>query len=343
MSKRKVLMLIAACGLSMTVSAATLVLPMTASRWSVYASGGVIKCGVSVCGTGQPLGVLPNGAGVYFDFPVAPDLPIGAFVIDADFVGVGLNDIIWNEWPTVTSPVTYCAVINGLNVYKDAAGLHDSVSWGTDAACTNRGTARLYSPYTNLDLTNGNIFLNVDSPDGHTLGDKWTVSYGVGTQSTDWRGYLMAVPGTGKKGVALTNTQVLTMTVEVLTTGAPVFGYHGDGDYDCIRPVTIRPHFQRGPWEKWVDDSYRWWAKEPYSFTLVNGSATISIPLHPQYWIQTWGKTGNATPTLLQAFNQSISAVGAIGAAIGGGCSYGHGANVSGGTARLVLKSYTVQ
>ena len=319
--------------------AVALQVPMTGSKWALYASGGLIKCGVTACGGKQTIGTLPNGEGVYFDLPVAADEPVGSYIVSTSFTGTGLNDVTWSQWPSITAPVTYCAVINGLDVYTDGVGGHDSLTWGTDPACTNGGTKMVQST-SGLWLTQ-EVVLYVGHFRGHTLGDKWTVTYGYGTAQTDWRGYLMTVPTTK----TFTTAQSLTMRVQVLLTGAPVFGFHVDGATGCDgNAVAIRPHFQRGAWVKDPGDNYRWWAKGTYSIPLAGGGdTTLTVPLRPEAWVQTWGKTGSSTTALSTAFSATIANIGALGAAMGGGCSYGHGTNVSGGTARLVLKSYTIQ
>jgi len=337
MSRKLWLVVAVVVALSASASAASVTVPMTGSKWSLYASGGVIKCGVSVCGKGQIPGTLPNGDGIYFDFPVAPDVPVGAYVAESTFTGTGPNDATWLSAPPITAPVTYCVRISAVNVYTDVYGPHDAFTWGTEGSCTNGGTVVIQST-SGTWLSNG-VLVYFARMSFHTVGDTWTVRYGYGTAQTDWRGYLMTVPAVK----AFSTAQVLSMRVELVTTGAPVFGFHGDGDYRCDRPVTIRPHFQKGAWSRDPGDNYRWWAKDPYSFTLAHGSATISIPLQADKWVQTWGKTGSSTTALTTAFTQSIANIGSLGAAIGGGCSYGHGANINQGTARLMLRAYAIQ
>jgi len=322
---------------AVTLSASSLVVTMSGSKWSLYAIGGVIKCGITTCGGKQAIGTLPNGEGVYYDFPVAADLPYGTYIADQSFVGTGPNDATWAAWPSLTASATYCVRITASPSYVDGAGPHDGFSWGTDATCTNGGTSAIQSTQGTW-LSNG-VIIYFAHMGNHVVGDTWTVRYDVGTTETDWRGYLMTVPAVKTFAVG----QTLTMSVQVDTTGDPIFQYHGDGDFRCVRPVTIRPYFQRGSFTRIVDDNWRWWAKEPYSFVLVNGSATITVPLQPGNFVQTWGKTGSSTAALTSAFASSLAAVGGLGAAVGGGCSYGHAANISQGTARLTLRSYTIQ
>lgn len=170
--------------------------------------------------------------------------------------------------------------------------------------------------------------------------DAPTVAQGGSTAETDWRGYWITEPSLP----ALTTAAVLTLRVQVRTSGQPRFGYRVDGDSGCGRPAAIRPYLQVGRWAEAVADNQRWWAKEPYRYVLSAGEATITVPLTPSAWVQTWGKAGSSTSALTMAFVQTLGRIGAIGAAMGGGCSYGHGVNIApnGATARLVLISYGV-
>ena len=54
-----------------------------------------------------------------------------------------------------------------------------------------------------------------------------------------------------------------------------------------------------------------------------------------------YGHIGNESPVYAAAFMDTLQNVNSIGVSIGGGCFYGHGVNVSGGTAQLQLLSYS--
>ena len=64
--------------------------------------------------------------------------------------------------------------------------------------------------------------------------------------------------------------------------------------------------------------------------------------LTPDQWSSVYGKTGNYDATALAGFRDALANLGHIGMTFGGGCFFGHGVNVSGGTARFVLIGYTI-
>jgi len=160
------------------------------------------------------------------------------------------------------------------------------------------------------------------------------------TYSEFWRTYLVGVPSTKK----LTGMSTLTMTVEVVVTGEPTFGFHSNTNNTCdYVPASIRPYFQSGAlWSTSADGSNRWWSN-PQTIVFAPGTYTINVPLQPQYWSQTYGQQGDSSSTTVAGFSKTLGSVSWIGATMGGGCFFGHGVNVNNGTAHVVIKSYTVQ
>ena len=231
--------------------------------------------------------------------------------------------------------MTYCVTITTENAYKDGAGGHDAISWGTDRFCKNGGNTYIQSNEGTY-LASGMI-ITFAHMGGHTVGSMWAVTVSSGTAVTDWRGY----PVTQING-KFAEAQSLTLTVQVATTGKPVFGYDSEMDNTCATPATIRPYFQSGALLSTnADGSNRWWSSPDY-VVLANGIATIRVPLEPQYWSDTWGAFGNSSTTAENEFATAISNVNWIGVTLGGGCFYGHGVNVSGGTATISVTSYSV-
>jgi hypothetical protein len=55
-----------------------------------------------------------------------------------------------------------------------------------------------------------------------------------------------------------------------------------------------------------------------------------------------YGKSGDDDATALAGFQDALGNLGRVGMTFGGGCFFGHGVNVSGGTARFALISYTI-
>ena len=132
----------------------------------------------------------------------------------------------------------------------------------------------------------------------------------------------------------------LVVSLQVTTTGAPVFNYMLEPGNTCVVAATVRPFFwahQNSPAE--FD---RWWAN-PVAYQLAAGSATITVPLAPDQWSSVNGKFGSTDAGALAGFQSALKAVSSLGLTFGGGCFFGHGVNVSGGTARFVLSRYAIE
>lgn len=137
----------------------------------------------------------------------------------------------------------------------------------------------------------------------------------------------------------------LSATFRVITTGAPVFLYDSEAYNTCIYPANIRPHFYTQRQIKTRDGRaiYGWWANPqltPSGFdiaTNANSTVTVNIPLAPDQWSNNIGQIGTQDAATQKAFLDGLDMIDTIGLSIGGGCFFGHGVNVSGGTARLEI------
>jgi hypothetical protein len=129
----------------------------------------------------------------------------------------------------------------------------------------------------------------------------------------------------------------LVMSFRVETTGSVTFNGNLQSDNTCDTPANVRPYFER------MNDNggefYRWWAN-PISYVLAPGSVTLNVPLTPDQWSSVNGKFGNYDTESLAGFQTALQNIGQVGMTFGGGCFFGHGVNVSGGTARFVLTGY---
>ena len=67
------------------------------------------------------------------------------------------------------------------------------------------------------------------------------------------------------------------------------------------------------------------------------------MPLTPDAWSSVNGKYGNANPQVQYEFEKALLNVSRLGVTFGGGCSFGHGINISGGTATFLLTDYRIQ
>jgi hypothetical protein len=139
----------------------------------------------------------------------------------------------------------------------------------------------------------------------------------------------------------------LEIDVSVLKlSGSPIFNYAFNPNNTCVYPAHLRPYFeQKG--DDGVSANYRWWANEgqipgaTYSYELdLMGNATIKVPLSAVAWSNVYGQFGNSSPAETQAFRAALADPMAIGLTFGGGCFFGHGTNVTSGTAQFYLKAY---
>jgi hypothetical protein len=131
----------------------------------------------------------------------------------------------------------------------------------------------------------------------------------------------------------------LVVSLRVTATGPVVFNSL-DPNTSCSIPASVRPFF-------WANangnGSYdRWWSN-PRSFPLADGSATLSVPLLPEFWSSVNGRFGNADSETRYAFAKALLNVTRLGLTFGGGCSFGHGVNVNGGRAEFALTGYGIR
>ena len=135
-------------------------------------------------------------------------------------------------------------------------------------------------------------------------------------------------------------------SILVTTTGAPIFVYNLQPDNNCTYPAHVRFLLQ----EKGDDLSgthgkqyFRWWSNVA-AYELAPGAANLSAPLTDlSQWTSVFGEKANASAAAKAGFEQAIANIGSVGFSFGGGCFYGHGVRVSGGRARFIVNSYTIE
>ena len=134
----------------------------------------------------------------------------------------------------------------------------------------------------------------------------------------------------------------VSMTFQVLTTGSPTFNWVMESDNVCSTPATVRLLLERRD-DDLTQEFYRWWSN-PIVFDLqaTSGDFTLTAPITPDQWSSVYGKFGSQDATTLAGFQDALRNLGHVGMTFGGGCFFGHGVNISGGTARFSLISYTV-
>jgi hypothetical protein len=139
---------------------------------------------------------------------------------------------------------------------------------------------------------------------------------------------------------ALASAASLSATFKIIVSGSPVFEYVFESTNTCIKPAHVRLWFARRGW-RGNDEFYRWWAN-PIAYQLASGGTGLAVPLTADQWVSVFGKTGNHDAVALEGFRAALKETGQVGLVFGGGCFFGHGVNVSGGTARFVLSDYSV-
>lgn len=132
----------------------------------------------------------------------------------------------------------------------------------------------------------------------------------------------------------------LSVTVRVTTTGPAAFNSLDPQTSTCTIPSSVRPFL-------WANDNGngdydRWWSNTR-AFTLAAGTGTITVPLTADAWSSVNGKVGNADGPTKFAFDKALLNVSRLGLTFGGGCSFGHGINVSGGAATFGVTEYAIR
>jgi hypothetical protein len=128
----------------------------------------------------------------------------------------------------------------------------------------------------------------------------------------------------------------VSITFRITTTGAP---FYNSLDTGCNNtPAHVRLYLQRQN-DDMRSDGNRWWSN-PASYELGsndNQTITIEVPLTAEKWSGLSGQFGHSSLQSQQWFQNTLSNLGRVGMTFGGGCSFGHGVNISGGTARFTL------
>ena len=129
----------------------------------------------------------------------------------------------------------------------------------------------------------------------------------------------------------------LSVTFAIATTGTPVFSGLSDPANTCPAPATTRAYFETA----FSGEFDRWWAN-PTSYVLGPGTVTLTVPLTPDQWSSVYGKFGNYDANSLAGFQNTLQNTFNIGMSFGAACFFGHGVQVSGGTAQFQLLSYGI-
>lgn len=126
---------------------------------------------------------------------------------------------------------------------------------------------------------------------------------------------------------------------EVQVTGTPHFEYRTKADNICDFPAHARFYMQqRGDDLTASKQFYRWWAQT--GIKLQFGPFEQQIPFDLVRWSSVLGVKGDAAP---DGFNAATNDLQVVGLTFGGGCFYGHGVYVIGGTATFIVREFEVK
>lgn len=137
----------------------------------------------------------------------------------------------------------------------------------------------------------------------------------------------------------------LTVTFNIKTVGQPTWRYDSAPNNTCVSPAKVRPFFAVSENDVHYNDTGRWWSN-PTAFQLdtlpvnANQTITFTIPLTPDSWSDVNGEFGNFNVNTIAQFAATKARVAELGFTFGGGCFFGHGVSVQGGTARFELIDY---
>jgi hypothetical protein len=142
--------------------------------------------------------------------------------------------------------------------------------------------------------------------------------------------------------VNLAATESVRAVVRIATSGSPVFHYKLSAKNTCESPAHVRFILQRKSDDLSArSEFYRWFSSS--GVKLEEGSADLTVPMAPDQWVSVFGKRGNHDEAAGSGFQQALGNLGNVGFVFGGGCFYGHGVNVIGGSARFLATSYSVK
>jgi hypothetical protein len=135
-------------------------------------------------------------------------------------------------------------------------------------------------------------------------------------------------------------------SIVVTTSGLPKFLYDSGPDNSCAVPAHVRFLLQQKDDDlsgKNGKQYFRWWSNS-VAYQLAPGSAHLRAALTDlSQWTSVFGEKANASAASVAGFKQAIANLGNVGFSFGGGCFYGHGVHVSGGTARFAITSYALR
>ena len=139
----------------------------------------------------------------------------------------------------------------------------------------------------------------------------------------------------------MASTSSISMTLSITASPGAVFDYHTEASNTCAGSATVRLYFQQqGDDLTMADATYRWWSN-PSSFVLAptDGPVSLTVPLQGEKWTAVNGMSGVQQPN---GFAAALAHPANIGLTFGGGCFFGHGVFIDGGTATLTVTGFSI-
>lgn len=226
----------------------------------------------------------------------------------------------------------YAQLVIGI---RSALGLVPFALAALAAACSGSPTEPSKEPATPLTVSlHSGVWETISTPSPYPLANNDQGHLVFDFPPTGSMHYLF----TPSALAAISGTVVVT--IRITTDGPVVFNSLDPITSNCSIPASVRPFF-------WANDngngSYdRWWSN-PRSLPLGAATATVSVPLLPEYWSSVNGQFASADNATRLAFARAKLSATRLGLTFGGGCSFGHGINIAGGSAQFQLTGYAIQ
>jgi hypothetical protein len=170
-------------------------------------------------------------------------------------------------------------------------------------------------------------------PDGE--GSGWAFDFPKGTNCS----VKQDCPGvhyvTTKYTKAITYGAKIIISGEIVTIGTPTFNYKLEKTNTCDSAAKARVLVQILDDDMYASNG-RFWSN-PLAIPLAPSKLTLTIPLDDQNWTNVDGERNQ------KGLKTLLNKMGNIGVTFGGGCFFGHGVNVSGGSARFIMTSFELK
>jgi len=167
-------------------------------------------------------------------------------------------------------------------------------------------------------------------------GSGWAFDFPEGTNCTVKKGCPGVHYVTTKYTKPIEADSILVISFKVEAESDTVFNFKLEKDNTCDKPsASVRALLQRANDDLYGADN-RFWSN-PISVVLANGEYTMTMRLSPDQWTNVEGERSGA------GFAKTLKRVDNIGLTFGGGCFFGHGVSVNGGTARFLLTRFDLK